>query len=481
MKHLCLTILVFSCIIKDIDAQIVVQVNDNTKSGHLIYMVESKKMYDRFFIDPVDSAAADGTGNVTLRCNCSGGFYRIVTRTLSVHHEDLFLQPGDSLHVVIREDQKPLISGNARAAFVNSYPHHLSELFWNEEASKRQRESTTLPPVEFAEYMSDRTALRDSILQSYFAGRAEEFAEYIRFQKAKAVQHYAGRVFHYMRYLKYYTTGTWAYAFRDTLPFMFQPELLLNENEYYFTFDYNDIIRGMIEEDWETWRKEVEDSLAWDKKMLHSFEAAKRMFTGRDRDIAFAVIARDFSTSYLRHDSFFVWVPMIKDFVDENFTDPFYLAYFKAKYDAAFSLREGNPAPDFTLPDHRGRMVSLSDFRGKVVFIDFWGTWCGPCIASIPDHRKLQDTLAGEDVIFLNVAMEWGPEEIARWKKFLKKEDFPGVHVVASRQFRNPDIADYQINAAPTYVIVDREGRIAVPRAATPGHAYDQIMEVLAR
>lgn len=59
-------------------------------------------------------------------------------------------------------------------------------------------------------------------------------------------------------------------------------------------------------------------------------------------------------------------------------------------------LEIGRPAPDFTLPGLDGKLVRLSDFRGKVVLVNIWATWCRPCLAEMPSMEKLYQQLKGE-------------------------------------------------------------------------------------
>jgi thiol-disulfide isomerase/thioredoxin len=162
---------------------------------------------------------------------------------------------------------------------------------------------------------------------------------------------------------------------------------------------------------------------------------------------------------------------------------------FKDNAASYFALSPGMPAPEIELPDSTGNIVHLSDFKGKVVYIDFWGTWCYPCIQEIPDALKLQEKYKDKPVVFLYVALEYNEKNIAEWKQFIAGKNtqfaeflnkpFPGVHVVAEKQFRNENIKPYKINFAPTHVLVDQNGNIVNARATSLKDVIAQIDQLL--
>jgi thiol-disulfide isomerase/thioredoxin len=115
----------------------------------------------------------------------------------------------------------------------------------------------------------------------------------------------------------------------------------------------------------------------------------------------------------------------------------------------------------------------LSQFEGKVVFLAFWATWCGPCLQATDKHLKLQAKYDKRNIAFVYVAMEKGSSR--EWQSFidgrgplaqniLKGKPFPGVHLIsqgdASRQMVEPFMA-YSI---PAYMLLDDERRIVKPR-----------------
>ncbi len=84
------------------------------------------------------------------------------------------------------------------------------------------------------------------------------------------------------------------------------------------------------------------------------------------------------------------------------------------------SVAVGDLAPDFQLEDTEGNKVSLSDLRGKVVLVNFWATWCPPCIEEMPSMERLNEVLAGDDFVMLAINTEEnGPDIVPAFLKRL--------------------------------------------------------------
>jgi len=112
-------------------------------------------------------------------------------------------------------------------------------------------------------------------------------------------------------------------------------------------------------------------------------------------------------------------------------------------------------APEFELERVTGGTLSSSDLKGKVVIVDFWATWCEPCIAEIPNYNRIQDTYAARGVEVLGITVESGPLDSIK----PKVEDFQMKYSVV--------VGDDDVVAGfggligfPTTFIVDKEGRV---------------------
>ena len=116
-------------------------------------------------------------------------------------------------------------------------------------------------------------------------------------------------------------------------------------------------------------------------------------------------------------------------------------------------LRVGQPAPDFTLPGLDGKMVSLSDYRGQVVLVNVWATWCPPCVGEMPSMEKLYRALKGTNFEILAVSIDaLGKEAVA---PFMKKYNlsFPAL--------MDPDGTIktlFQTTGVPESFIINQEG-----------------------
>jgi thiol-disulfide isomerase/thioredoxin len=116
----------------------------------------------------------------------------------------------------------------------------------------------------------------------------------------------------------------------------------------------------------------------------------------------------------------------------------------------------GAKAPDFTLPSIPEGSLRLSSLKGKVVVLDFWAVWCGPCTDSMPFFQKLQDTYGKEglEVVGLHVEDRVPPTEDI--KDFLKKIGVHYRNVISTSEVDD----GYLVYAMPTTYIVDREGNL---------------------
>lgn len=114
----------------------------------------------------------------------------------------------------------------------------------------------------------------------------------------------------------------------------------------------------------------------------------------------------------------------------------------------------GTQAPDFTLADTAGHSYHLVDLRGKVVVIDFWASWCGPCRVSMPYLQKLYDRYASHGLILLGLD---GGEDADTVKGFATSQKYTFPLLVGGE----PTVTgQYFVDAYPTTIVVDRNGRI---------------------
>jgi len=116
-------------------------------------------------------------------------------------------------------------------------------------------------------------------------------------------------------------------------------------------------------------------------------------------------------------------------------------------------------APEIALPDVNGKIVKLSDYRGKWVIIDFWGSWCGWCIKGFPELKKTYEANKEKLMVF---GVDNGDTKEA-WLAAVKKYELPWVNVYNAGEDRsnNPVLQAYGVQGFPTKVIVDPEGKIA--------------------
>lgn len=123
----------------------------------------------------------------------------------------------------------------------------------------------------------------------------------------------------------------------------------------------------------------------------------------------------------------------------------------------------GKPAMNFIYTDVNGKEVSLSDFKGKVVVIDVWASWCAPCKREIPFFKRLEKEMHGQDVVFVGISIDKGKQA---WLDCVKQEGLGGVQLWA------PDSDEltkfYQIAGIPRFIVIDKKGNVVSESAPSP-------------
>jgi len=129
----------------------------------------------------------------------------------------------------------------------------------------------------------------------------------------------------------------------------------------------------------------------------------------------------------------------------------------KSSFESAGKQRfkKGGHAPNFTLPGLNGKMVSLADYKGQVVLLNIWATWCRPCVEEMPSMEKLYQTLKDEKFVILAVSIDESGADVVR--PFMKKHklSFPAL-IDSAGTLKNL----YRTTGVPESFIISKQGGI---------------------
>jgi peroxiredoxin len=120
-------------------------------------------------------------------------------------------------------------------------------------------------------------------------------------------------------------------------------------------------------------------------------------------------------------------------------------------------VRVGQAAPEIALPDAKDSVVKLSSFKGKVVLIDFWASWCYPCRESIPGVVKLYNKYRGQGFEVVAVSID---SKRSEWKKASKYFRLPYTSLLDPAGWNAKVIDTYGVNGIPATFLLDKQGRI---------------------
>lgn len=154
----------------------------------------------------------------------------------------------------------------------------------------------------------------------------------------------------------------------------------------------------------------------------------------------------------------------------------------KNTYESIYNLFSGDTAfigkssYNFLLPDTSGKMVSMKDFKGKVVFVDVWATWCGPCKAQFPFMKAIEEEYHDNpNVVFASISIDRAKDQ-DKWINMIRKESLGGVQLLddTGKTFAK----QYKITAVPRFLLIDKNGKWIEIRCPLP-EAKDDLKKYL--
>ena len=133
----------------------------------------------------------------------------------------------------------------------------------------------------------------------------------------------------------------------------------------------------------------------------------------------------------------------------------------------AQSTTPGAKSVGFEYESVDGTKVSLSDFKGKYVYIDIWATWCGPCIKQMPALKELIKEYEGKNIAFVVISVD-EKKDLAKWKKMVPVYNVGGTHLISDNALNSEFMMAYSVSLIPRSILLDVDGNVINNNAPKP-------------
>ncbi|RFS23351.1 AhpC/TSA family protein [Chitinophaga silvatica] len=369
------------------------------------------------------------------------GFYYVST---GIRGGDarIYLKPGDNLSLIVEDGEYSLQSGSAENKVLQQWSRQLKPL--------------TMPIVK----------MDTSTFQSYFP-KLEALVAQVKSNKQKVAT--PNKAFNEMMKLQMDLDVE-----RTALQFLLMPHSIHPSPDQYPAY-YKQILQPNKYSDSRILRDGDASSLlslygtySYMNQATHEKikpeERLARSVALYGNDTVKAVVITQSLDAYKSYDALIAAMEPVKQYLVTDEQNRRYLEFEKKLHNFA----AGKPALSFSGEDVNGKKVSLADFKGKVVVVDVWATWCGPCKAELPYLMKLEEEMHGKDVVFLGSSVDEVKDK-QKWLDFVKEKEMKGVQIFTKGYSELTKL--YNIQGIPQFMVFDQKGNIVTidaPRPSTP-------------
>jgi len=382
----------------------------------------------------------------------------------------LFFVPGDSFSLslnTLKFDESLNFVGNG--ADINNYIAR--KFMLNEELSANFEQLFSLEKEQFIAQTDSNFKAKTDNFKEFLSSNKNVDSEFRLLEEGSLLYEWASNRQDYPMYHKYLTEKDTLELGDDYDNYLskldFNNEELLKLDEYYYFLLAH--LNNLAADKYQT-----VDSIKNHEHghTLAKFIEIKSTFTAQKIREKFLYNALNDHIKYYSINNIEV---LLNDFRD-NCSNEEYISEIQESLIKWEKLLKGNPAPDFSYPDIKNNIVSLSDFRGKYVYIDVWATWCGPYMGELPYLEKLEEEFEGKNVVFISVSIDNTPDP---WGKMIKEKQMKGVQLYADKAWESAIIKNYLISGIPRFILVDRDGNILNVKAPRPSGIIKDVLENL--
>lgn len=360
----------------------------------------------------------------------------------------LYLQPGDSVHMTVNVNnisQSLTFSGNNTAdnRFVNvenekfnSYPDKVRNNSYN---------IVTWGPEKYSSIIDNQKKEKLQFLQNYAS--EHNISEHLK-EAYKWDYHgdAASSKIYYKSKREGFTNETVTlptdyYNFMDAVPLA---DTFSDKGIGYFYF-----LDGFLEKKYELQNKEDVGGRAQFYKFVKNTIEDKPAY----EYLAFK-LGRDFNR-------------VLYDEFGEHCPYPQLASKVRENYEHLEGMLPGSPAPEVTLSNLQDETQPLSSFQGTNIYIDFWATWCKPCIKEIPYLHKLKKEYKDDNIEFVSISFD-SEQDKGKWKEFVKERDLSGPQFWVDEENNQKFSNAFNIQMIPRFVLIDEDGKIVDAKAPRP-------------
>ena len=208
-----------------------------------------------------------------------------------------------------------------------------------------------------------------------------------------------------------------------------------------------------------------EQALSLQKQMLNLDNQRRKAVVADFKAFEEPSIAPYFAIQYLLQDAELPDLKSAYDICYKYAPNSSYTKTLKFIYDQNKGTAIGSPAPEIKQKTPEGKYLTLSSLKGKVVLIDFWASWCRPCMAAMPEVKAIYAKYKDQGLEILGVSFD---RDSNSWANTIKSQNLSWKHVSDLKYWSNEASKPYQVSSIPATYLIDKKGNIAAKNLHGP-------------